>query len=248
MRFGTGIDRRLSLMAVAWTALALLVLAAPRGDAAGPEAGGSPATTTAIEPLAATNQGAAKAQTASLFVLTGSTAPTRLHAFTAADTGRLTLTSPEGIAAPSSAAAICKQDNSTQVSCNAGAVVAIVGDLQAGADTVTTDPALTVAIGIRIAGPDRPLVGGGGRDRLLGAAANDLIEGGPGPDSLQGNGGTDILRGGGGDDGVNGGGSPDALYGGSGADRLNGAPGRDLCVGGPAKDRGRSCDVSKTIP
>ena len=243
MRSGTGIDHRLTL-AAALLAVGLLAAFASPGAAA--DGTPPPATTSALAPVPA--GGASKAQTTSLFVLTGSAAPTRIHAFTAADTGRLTLTSPEGISAPSSPSGACKQDNPNQVSCAPGAIAAIVGDLQAGADHVTTDPALTVAIGIRLSGPDSPLVGGDGPDLIVAGDADDLIDARRGADSVRGNGGTDLIRGGGGDDGLNGGGSPDALYGGGGADKLNGAAGRDLCVGGPARDRGRSCSVSKTIP
>jgi hypothetical protein len=244
MRSGTGFEHRLTLAAPVLTAVALLVLALASfsSSAAGDSA---PATTSALLPAP---PGATKAQTANLYVLAGNPAPTRIHAFTAAATGRLTITSPEGIAAPTSASGICTQDNPNQVSCTPGSILAIVGDLQAGADVVTADPALTVRIGTSLAGPDSPMIGGGGRDLIVGGAEDDLIEGGRGPDTLRGNGGTDVIRGAGGDDKLNGGGSPDALYGGNGADKLNGAGGRDLCVGGPARDRGRSCSVSKTIP
>ena len=248
MRPGTGIDPRPALAAfiAAATVLLALALSAPRSTAADQGGGEGPGTTSELQPL--DGRGATAAQTANLFVLSGSPAPTRIHVFIAADTGRLTLTSPEGIAAPGSPPGACKQDNSTQVSCNPGVVAAIVGDLQAGADHVTADPALTVGIGIRIAGPDRPLIGAGGADLVVGGAADDLVDAGPGPDSVRGNGGTDVLRGGGGEDGINGGGSPDGIYGGGGKDKLNGGAGRDLCVGGGGRDRGRSCTVSKAIP
>ena len=202
------------------------------------------ATTTSLEPA---RPGASAAATVNYFTITGTAFPTRINAYMDLS-GRLTLVSPEGITAPSAPAGVCTQDSPTQVSCAPGSVSAIKGDLGGGADSFTTDPALAIAIGLALPGPDSALLGGGGRDRLIGAAEGDLIEGGPGPDSLDGSGSDDILRGGAGRDGLNGGAGPDVLYGDSGADKLNGGGGANLCVGGLGTDVARSCLQSKGIP
>jgi len=193
--------------------------------------------------------GARAAASLDVFTLAGAPEPNRITAYLD-PTGRLVLSSPEGITAPAPApGGQCRQDAPSQVSCDAGFVDVIAGDLAGGADAFTADPALTVAIGVDATGPmDRPLVGGPGRDRLIGGAGDDLVLGGLGPDFINGAGATDILRGEGGADVVKGGSAPDLLSGGGGADALSGGGGRDRCLGGAGVDTGRSCSEARSIP
>jgi hypothetical protein len=236
MRFGTGKGFWVTLLAT------VAVVAAIPAQA---PASGSAGTTTSLARLQP--DGAASAAVINVFVLDGSSFPTEINAFVSLS-GRFTVVSPEGITAPSTSAGVCTQDSPTQVSCNPGSIQAIVGDLEAGDDRFTADPALSVSIGLEVSGPNQPLLGGAGRDRLIGGAANDLIGGGAGEDLISGLAGTDILRGGAAPDRLIGGASPDGLYGGGGKDRLDGGPGRDLCNGGGAVDKGTSCTVLQSIP
>jgi hypothetical protein len=154
-----------------------------------------------------------------------------------ASNGRLVLTAPEGLGDPDGSGSNCGLDNAkpgetsgTEVSCAAGYIGAIVGDLGAGHDTFDADPGLTVAVGGVIDGQRRPLSGGPGRDRLVGGAFPDLLEGGGGPDSIVGGGGNDLLLGSG------------------GADRLIGGGGRDACRGGGGVDIAKSCELVRSVP
>lgn len=232
MRFGTGNALRLTLLACALTALA--------------PAASSAATRGSIDRLAP--PGARAAAPLDIFTLAGAPEPNRISASLDPASGRLVLSSPEGIAAPATPGGECRQDAATQVSCDPGYVDVIAGDLGGGADAFSADPALPVAIGLNLQGADRPLLGGPGRDRLLGGAADDLIIGGGGADVLEGRGGADILRGEGGPDKIKGGAAPDLLSGGGGADRLNGGSGRDRCLGGGGRDIGVGCSERKSIP
>jgi hypothetical protein len=178
----------------------------------------------------------------------------RIAAFIAPD-GRLTLTAPEGLGDPDGKGTNCSldnakpgQSNAEQVSCAAGYIGAIVGDLGSGNDTFVADFTLPVMIGGVIDGQRRPLSGGPGRDRLISGGAMDLLDGGPGIDSLYANGEEDVLVGGRGGDSLYAGAGNDALLGGSGADKLTGNAGRDLCKGGSDPDRGKSCEVAQSIP
>lgn len=169
--------------------------------------------------------------------------------------GRLALSAPEGLGDPDGAGPSCQLDNAqagqstaTQVSCAPGYIGAIVGDLGAGNDTFSADPGLAIVVGAVIDGVRRPLLGGPGRDRLVGGLASDLLDGAAGGDSLLGGGGQDILIGGTGADNIRGGAANDVLQGGGGQDRLNGGAGRDLCRGSAGKDRGKSCELSRSIP
>jgi hypothetical protein len=228
-----------SAIRIALLALALVALLGA------PAAAAKPATTTSVETARA--PGASASATVNYFTITGTPLASRINVYGDA-TGRLVLVSPEGITAPATPAEICTQDNPTQVSCAAGAITAIKGDLGGGADSFTTDPLLALPIGLALPGPDSPLHGGGGRDRLFGAAEGDLLEGGAGPDSIDGEGADDIIRGGSGTDALNGSAGPDALFGDSGVDRLNGGGGANLCVGGPGSDFARSCLQTKGVP
>jgi len=234
MRFGTGNTLRLALLAS--------VIA---GAAAVP-ATASAATSTALERV--NGPGTFAAAPLDIFTLTGAPEPNRIAANLDPATGRLVLTSPEGIMAPATPRGECRQDAATQVSCDVGYVDAIAGDLGGGADSFTAGPGLPVAIGLNLASTERPLLGGSGRDRLIGGGADDLILGGAGADLLNGADGTDILRGEGGADKLKGGPAPDLLSGGTGADRLNGGSGRDRCLGGGGSDRGFGCAESNGIP
>ena len=71
----------------------------------------------------------------------------RITAFIGSD-GRLVLSAPEGLGDPDGSGANCKLDNAkagetsaTEVSCVAGYIGAIVGDLGGGSDTFDADPA-----------------------------------------------------------------------------------------------------------
>jgi hemolysin type calcium-binding protein len=150
--------------------------------------------------------------------------------------GRLVLTAPEGLGDPDGSGANCGLDNAKpgetsapEVSCAAGYIGAIVGDLSAGSDTFDADPGLTVMVGGVIGGQFRPLSGGPGRDRLVGGALADLLDGGGGPDSLSGGGGDDTLLGGG------------------GPDRLNGGWGRDVCRGAGGFDAAKGCEQIRSL-
>lgn len=226
-------------------AATLLAAVASIGLSAGPAAAEPrPGSRTAVE----SPFGAARAAgPLRIFTITGTSLAARINVFTG-PSGRLTVVSPEGITEPDGAAPECTQDGPTQVSCLPGFIGAIAGDLKDGPDTFTAAPTLTVSIGVVLAGADRPLSGGAGRDTLTGGDAGDLIEGGAGPDSLLGNGLSDVLRGGPSRDRIAGGMGTDALYGGGGPDRLDGGPARDLCNGGGGADVGISCLTSKKIP
>ncbi|MGA9636711.1 MAG: hypothetical protein WBQ41_15855, partial [Solirubrobacterales bacterium] len=98
--------------------------------------------------------------------------------------GRLLLTAPEGLGDPDGSGANCALDNAkpgetsaTEVSCEAGYIGAIVGDLSGGRDVFDADPRLSVMVGGVINGVARPLSGGPGRDRLIGGALPDLLRG-----------------------------------------------------------------------
>ncbi|MGH2922609.1 MAG: calcium-binding protein [Solirubrobacterales bacterium] len=225
-------------------ALCALAAALAIAPAAHAGAGTSTSLTTVKGP------GAHASASLDVFTLAGAPEPNRIS--THLDpSGRLVLMSPEGIVAPSSPGGECRQEGASQVSCAAGFVDAIAGDLGAGADSFTAEAGLPVAIGLNMPGPsDRPLAGAGGNDRLIGGGGDDLILGGRGADRLGGDQGTDILRGeggadilagGAGRDKLNGGAGRDKLNGGAGRDKLNGGAGRDRCRGGGGRDKVASC-------
>jgi hypothetical protein len=160
----------------------------------------------------------------------------RISAYIGAD-GRLVLSAPEGLGDPDGAGANCSLDNAkpsetsaTEVSCAAGYIGAIVGDLAGGKDTFDADPGLSVLVGAVVNGVPRPLSGGPGRDRMIGGALTDLLSGGGGPDALIGGGANDVLVGAG------------------GADKLLGGAGRDTCRGGGGPDIAKSCELVRSIP
>lgn len=169
--------------------------------------------------------------------------------------GRLVLSAPEGLGDPDGAGPNCQLDNAKpgefsaqQVSCAPGYIGAIVGDLGAGSDSFDADPGLAVMVGAVIDGIRRPLLGGPGRDRLVGGLAADLLDGAGSGDSVIGAGGEDLLLGGPGADSLRGGAANDVLQGGSGPDKLGGGAGRDLCRGSGGTDRGKSCELARSIP
>jgi hypothetical protein len=179
----------------------------------------------------------------------------RITAYIGSD-GRLVLTAPEGLGDPDGSGVNCQVDNATkpsetsatEVSCAAGYIGAIVGDLAGGSDTFDADPGLTVMVGGVINSQPRPLSGGPGRDRLVGGALPDLLDGGGRADSLAGGGGTDTLMGGASGDNLSGGAANDLLLGGGGPDKLVGGAGRDLCRGAGGFDTGKSCEQVRSIP
>ena len=169
--------------------------------------------------------------------------------------GRLVLTAPEGLGDPDGSGSACGLDNAkageasaTEVSCAAGYIGAVVGDLGGGSDTFDANPGLTVMIGGVIDGQMRPLAGGSGRDRLVGGSLSDLLDGGGGADSMAGGGGMDLLLGGPGADNLTGGPGNDSLLGGGGPDKLNGGSGRDVCRGAGGTDVGKGCETARSIP
>ncbi len=87
-----------------------------------------------------------------------------------------------------------------------------------------TPGGFTIAAGVEIENAR----GGGGRDTIIGNAADNRLRGGDGADALDGDSGRDLLRGGSG---------ADTLYGGRGADRLDGGAGRDSVQAGEGRDR-----------
>lgn len=182
-----------------------------------------------------------------IFVLRGSTIANTVNVFADA-TGRLVVTSPEGILEPDGQAPECVQDSPTQVSCVPSYIGAIAGDLSSGNDTFTVQATLPTLIGISLVSEERPLVGGPGNDRIVGGLGGDLITGGAGQDALLGFGGGDLIRGEGGRDSLSGGGSSDHLIGGAGDDKLQGGAARDLCHGGGGVDTAKSCNVTRKVP
>jgi RTX calcium-binding nonapeptide repeat (4 copies) len=169
--------------------------------------------------------------------------------------GRLVLSAPEGLGDPDGSGVNCGLDNAKtgetsapEVSCAAGYISAIVGELSRGSDTFDADPGLPVMVGAVIDGQVRPLAGGPGRDRLIGGSLADLLEGDGGPDSIAGGGGMDLLLGGPGADNLSGGGGSDNLLGGSGPDKLSGGSGKDSCKGAGGTDTAKNCETVRGIP
>jgi RTX calcium-binding nonapeptide repeat (4 copies) len=220
----------------------------------------APATASArsgVKAAVSTAHGPAATSSASMNVMTLNDfrgIDNRISVFTG-PAGRLTLTAPEGLGDPDGSGAACTLDNAKpgestaqQVSCAAGYIGAIVGDLGRGSDTFDADPAFPVMIGGLIDGQSRPLDGGPGRDRLVGGAVGDLLKGDGGSDSIAGGGGQDQLIGGSGADNLSGGASADWLIGGSGPDKLSGGGGRDLCRGSGGFDAAKGCEIARGIP
>jgi RTX calcium-binding nonapeptide repeat (4 copies) len=216
-------------------ALGLLALIASSAAAAPAAASARPGLTDAVWTVQAHGASAS----ASINVLTLSDQrriDNRISAYIGAG-GRLVLTAPEGLGDPDGVGSNCGLDNAktgetsaTEVSCAAGYIGAIVGDLNGGSDIFDADPGLTVMVGAVIDGQRRPLSGGTGRDRLVGGSASDLLLGGTGADNLSGGAGNDLLLGGG------------------GPDKLNGGSGRDTCRGAGGTDTAKGCEVARGIP
>ncbi|MEQ9696071.1 calcium-binding protein [Shimia sp. SDUM112013] len=80
------------------------------------------------------------------------------------------------------------------------------------------------------------LIGGFGRDILLGRFGNDSLIGGEGSDTLKGGWGNDFLQGGDGADTLHDGPGHDIIYGGAGTDRLHSSGGADLLFSGADND------------
>jgi Ca2+-binding RTX toxin-like protein len=218
----TGIGRITSHIALGACALALI--AAP-GAGAGDRA--STASETAVVEGSA-HGAAASAGSLNTLTITGKPVDGRINVF-AGPAGRLTIISPEGVNSPAGVTQ-CTQDSATQVSCDPGFIGAITAQLLEGNDTFKASPALRVIFGVIVDGRPRPLDGGPGHDRIVGAAAPDHLVGGSGPDNLNGNAGGDLLAGN------------------SGRDKLKGGPGKDFCNGGSGPDVGKSCAGVAKIP
>jgi Ca2+-binding RTX toxin-like protein len=221
----SGTGKTLGVLAL----LAICALAAPAGATA--RAG--------LTASVGTAHGSGASAASSLNVLTLNdqrNIDNRINAFSE-PTGRLVVTAPEGLGDPDGSGPNCRLDNAksgeqsaTQVSCAAGYIGAIVGDLGSGNDSFDADPFLTVMVGAVIDGQPRPLAGGVGHDRFVGGAGPDLLDGGSGPDSLVG------------------GGADDVLLGGPGRDRLTGGAGRDVCRGQAGPDAAKGCEISRSVP
>lgn len=80
---------------------------------------------------------------------------------------------------------------------------------------------------IGAAGARSNLLGGAGKDTLIGGALSDYLDGGDGDDTLLGGGGHDRLYGGNGND---------FIAGGAGDDRIHGGPGRNTLIGNDGND------------
>lgn len=182
-----------------------------------------------------------------IFVIEGTPAVNRIYASNDA-TGRLVLSSPDGIVEPDGAAPECTQDTPTQVSCIPGYIGAIAGDLGSGKDVFEAAATLATPIGLSLVSDERPLAGGAGKDRIVGGIAGDLLTGGSGNDTVLGLGGGDLIRGEAGRDYLAGGGAPDVILGGSGPDRLDGGRAKDFCHGGGGVDTAKACNVTRRIP
>lgn len=229
------------------TIAALMVAAAPAA------ASSRPGVTTAVW----TAHGRGASTSASMNVLTLNDfrgVDNRISVFTA-PSGRLTITAPEGLGDPDGSGSACALDNAKtgdltapEVSCAAGYIGAIAGDLGRGSDTFDADSSLPVTIGAVIDGLSRPLQGGPGRDRLVGGAMADLLVGGGGADSMAGGGGQDQMIGGSGADNLSGGGAGDWLSGGGGPDKLSGGGGKDTCRGGGGPDSAKNCETVRGVP
>jgi hypothetical protein len=77
------------------------------------------------------------------------------------------------------------------------------------------------------------LVGGGGRDTLVGGAARDSLDGGNGADVMLGRAGKDAIDGGKGADWLDGGGGKDVVTAGAGRDTVVQAAGKDKVIAPP---------------
>jgi Ca2+-binding RTX toxin-like protein len=95
----------------------------------------------------------------------------------------------------------------------------VVVDGGAGGDRIFLDFA---------AGIPAVLIGGAGKDWLVGGPEDDVLDGGAGNDKLFGGDGNDLLDGGGGKDKLDGGAGDDSLSGGDGKDAIRGGAGADL--------------------
>jgi Ca2+-binding RTX toxin-like protein len=236
----SGIGGRLGATLLAAAMIAAAAAALPAGGTQR-----DTAVTSALERGPA--RGAAAAETTTIFVLAGTPADNVLN-LAADEAGRLVITSPQGITEPDADSDDCRQDSPTQVSCEAGFIDALAGDLGAGDDTLVLQPSLRLLVGVSLVTQDRWMTAGPGADRISGGFEGDLIRGGAGADALLGYGGGDLVSGDAGRDTLAGGAASDKLLGGKGADKLRGGGARDLCNGGPGFDRAKSCNVARKIP
>jgi Ca2+-binding RTX toxin-like protein len=223
--------------------LAACAVVAAVPAATGADRGG---LTSSLE-TAAPARGAHASADTTIFLVRGTPAMNTIIV-TGDPTGRLVISSPEGIVEPDGDKPECVQDSPTQVSCMPGFIGAIAGDLGGGSDRFSAQSTLPTLIGISLVSEERPLAGGAGNDVVSGGLGGDLITGGSGRDALAGFGGGDLVRGDAGRDTVSGGGAADNLLGGSGPDKIHGGAGRDLCNGGGGTDAAKSCSATRKIP
>jgi Ca2+-binding RTX toxin-like protein len=110
---------------------------------------------------------------------------------------------------------------------NVSEVTSIRVDAGKGRDNVVIDAAVNI---------DATLLGGHGKDTLVGGSGNDTLDGGRGKDVLSGGAGDDRLDGGRSKDVLSGGAGDDTLVGGNGKDTLDGGDGNDSLTGDRSRD------------
>jgi Ca2+-binding RTX toxin-like protein len=118
---------------------------------------------------------------------------------------------------------------------SATTVTKLIFDAGAGDDILDATKA-TRALQADGGAGDDTLIGGAGKDSLVGSFGNDVLLGGDGADTLMGEGGDEQLDGGNGADNLIGGTGDDTLDGGAGADTIRGSDGEDLLSGGSGTD------------
>jgi hypothetical protein len=107
-----------------------------------------------------------------------------------------------------------------------------------GDDTITIDSDVEVPAHI---------LGGRGRDEIVGGSGPDHIRGGRGPDVIDGRDGDDVLRGRRGADQIMGGEGDDWMGGGRGPDSMDGGAGSDLMHGGRGTDTDMNPDPADRV-
>jgi uncharacterized repeat protein (TIGR01451 family) len=113
--------------------------------------------------------------------------------------------------------------------------------IEGGADASGSPVRDTATVTVEVSGtpgclPGERIVGGAGRDVLVGTINSDPMFGRGGNDVLRGVECDDVLRGGRGNDVLRGGSDQDTLYGNQGSDTLSGGSGDDVLSGGLGRD------------
>jgi Ca2+-binding RTX toxin-like protein len=208
--------------------------------AAGPAAGATPGIGASLGKGTPAGAAASGAQT-TILTLDGTAVASRTTVFVDGATGELVVREATQVTSPGDPCTPAAGTPTAEFRCPAGAIGAIIGDLDLGADRFVVARSVTALIGAVVGGQQRPMRGGGGNDRIFGGRVGDFLVGAAGRDRLTGRGGGDLLRGGRDRDSLSGGPAGDALFGNAGADLLLGGRGRDLCVGGRGSDGFVSC-------